>query len=200
MKLNCWEFKNCGREPGGTKTDEMGVCPAATHDAFNGVHSGKKAGRACWAIATSLCGGRRQGVFAQKLDYCKQCEFFHMVKNEEETGGRGFAVTPSGIQLYVKMILGSPLPDKEQEPSEDKVIGSRDIRDVEKRFLSFAGYQGTKMVDSVFIDLRYKRGNDMTPRDFASFLRYLLQCLCEDHHELFLGGLPKSINILELDY
>jgi hypothetical protein len=25
---NCWEFKNCGREIGGIKVKEMGVCPA----------------------------------------------------------------------------------------------------------------------------------------------------------------------------
>lgn len=29
-KLNCWEFKKCGRETGGLKIKEMGVCPDAT--------------------------------------------------------------------------------------------------------------------------------------------------------------------------
>jgi len=27
-KLNCWEFKKCGRQPGGPKVAELGVCPA----------------------------------------------------------------------------------------------------------------------------------------------------------------------------
>jgi len=25
--LNCWEFKKCGREPGGEKASELGICP-----------------------------------------------------------------------------------------------------------------------------------------------------------------------------
>jgi hypothetical protein len=28
-KLNCWEVKKCGREPGGVKVKELGVCPAS---------------------------------------------------------------------------------------------------------------------------------------------------------------------------
>jgi len=28
-KKNCWEVMNCGRQTGGTKVSEMGVCPAA---------------------------------------------------------------------------------------------------------------------------------------------------------------------------
>ena len=27
---NCWEVKQCGRQPGGPKAGEFGVCPAAT--------------------------------------------------------------------------------------------------------------------------------------------------------------------------
>lgn len=29
-KLNCWEFKKCGREQGGILSAELGVCHAAT--------------------------------------------------------------------------------------------------------------------------------------------------------------------------
>ncbi|MGE5174112.1 MAG: two-CW domain-containing protein, partial [Betaproteobacteria bacterium] len=28
-KLNCWEHKKCGRQPGGHKVAELGVCPSA---------------------------------------------------------------------------------------------------------------------------------------------------------------------------
>lgn len=31
MKLNCWEFKKCGREPGGLKARERGACPATVN-------------------------------------------------------------------------------------------------------------------------------------------------------------------------
>ena len=36
MKLNCWQVKKCGREPGGAKVAEFGVCPAAAETALNG--------------------------------------------------------------------------------------------------------------------------------------------------------------------
>ena len=44
MKQNCWEAKNCGREPGGTKVGEMGICPTAIEKRLDGVHSGKNGG------------------------------------------------------------------------------------------------------------------------------------------------------------
>ena len=28
VKLNCWEFKKCGREPGGTNASQRETCPA----------------------------------------------------------------------------------------------------------------------------------------------------------------------------
>lgn len=82
-KLNCWEVKNCGRQPGGVKAAELGVCVAATSQAANGVNGGKHGGRICWAIAGTLCGGKVQGSFAQKLSGCAQCSFYSSVKQEE---------------------------------------------------------------------------------------------------------------------
>ncbi len=82
-KQNCWEFKKCGREPGGTQTSKLGVCPAATDASFNGINGGKNAGRICWAAAGTLCGGQVQGTFAQKRRNCVQCDFYQMVREEE---------------------------------------------------------------------------------------------------------------------
>lgn len=65
-KLNCWEYIQCGREPQGTKTGESGICPAAEDSSFDGINSGKQAGRICWAVAGTLCKGKRQGSFAEK--------------------------------------------------------------------------------------------------------------------------------------
>ncbi len=81
--MNCWEFKNCGREPGGSKTSEFGVCPAAMTEAANGWNSGKNGGRSCWAIAGTFCGSKVQGAFALKLSSCMTCEFFKKVVHEE---------------------------------------------------------------------------------------------------------------------
>ena len=82
-KTNCWEFKNCGRELGRTQTDELGVCPVSTEKRLNGIHDGINAGRACWVVAGSMCGGKRQGTFAKKFDNCEKCDFYFTVKQEE---------------------------------------------------------------------------------------------------------------------
>jgi hypothetical protein len=82
-KLNCWEFKKCGREPGGAKVNELGICPASTDTRLDGTHGGKNAGRACWVVAGSYCGGKIQGTFAQKYGNCSKCDFFQKVKEEE---------------------------------------------------------------------------------------------------------------------
>ena len=81
--LNCWEVKKCGREPNGIKSKELGVCPAATTNEKNGVNNGINAGRICWRIAGTLCGGAVQGTFAQKAMNCSKCEFYLNVKSEE---------------------------------------------------------------------------------------------------------------------
>lgn len=90
-KQNCWEFKNCGRQPGGAKAVELGVCPASTTDC-RGLNGGTNSGRQCWAIAGTLCGGKVQGTFAQKMTNCMACPFFLQVKTEE---GPGFKILPS---------------------------------------------------------------------------------------------------------
>ena len=82
-KLNCWEFKKCGRENGGAKVPELGVCPAAIATSADRSNSGKNGGRACWAISGTLCGGKIQGTFAAKLSNCLECEFYKQVGQEE---------------------------------------------------------------------------------------------------------------------
>lgn len=83
MKKNCWEFKECGRETGGDKTSELGVCPAATEGVLDGTHGGTNAGRACWVVAGTLCKGEVQGTFAKKFEACEKCEFYLKVREEE---------------------------------------------------------------------------------------------------------------------
>jgi len=83
MKINCWEFKKCGREPGGAKVNELGVCPSATNDPSEGINKGKKGGRYCWKLAGTFCGGKVEGTWAAKLLTCVTCDFFKRVKEEE---------------------------------------------------------------------------------------------------------------------
>jgi len=80
---NCWELMRCGRETGGERASEIGICPAATSEDADGVNSGTNGGRVCWAVAGTLCGGRVRGTFATKLHDCLKCDFYVRVCREE---------------------------------------------------------------------------------------------------------------------
>ncbi|UCG78607.1 MAG: hypothetical protein JSV21_01865 [Nitrospirota bacterium] len=82
-KLNCWEFKRCGRQPQGHNVEKLGLCPATLEVRLDGIHDGVNAGRACWAVAGTLCGGKVQGSFAQKFKNCETCDFYMSVRDEE---------------------------------------------------------------------------------------------------------------------
>jgi hypothetical protein len=93
-KINCWEHKKCGREPGGAKTGELGECPAAKDMSSDGLNGGENGGRICWAVAGTFCGERVQGDFAKKQVSCMACDVFKMVKNEE---GSDFVLLTSSM-------------------------------------------------------------------------------------------------------
>jgi hypothetical protein len=62
-----------------------------------GAHGGLNAGRACWVVAGSLCGGKVQGTYASKLNNCWRCEFMNKVKQEEDREPFGFSTTRLGL-------------------------------------------------------------------------------------------------------
>lgn len=66
--MNCWEFKKCGREAGGAKAQQLGVCPAYPNH-----------GTQCARIAGTFCGGKVQGTFSNKLKNCMKCNFYQSV-------------------------------------------------------------------------------------------------------------------------
>jgi hypothetical protein len=100
MKTNCWEFKKCGREPGGINVNHLGICPASTERRVNGINHGKNGGRCCWAVTGTLCGGVVQGTFSLKLDSCMVCAFYKTVFNEEKTSL--MYKSPAEIQRILK--------------------------------------------------------------------------------------------------
>lgn len=61
--FDCWVFKDCGRD----KTND---CPAFVNNM----------GQACWRVAGTMCDGKVQGTFAQKLGNCKECNFYRYTK------------------------------------------------------------------------------------------------------------------------
>jgi len=83
-RLNCWEFKKCGRGPGGDKIEELGACPAAEQKDHKDANHGVAGGRICWALAGTLCEGKVQGVYADKIDTCVNCEFYDYVRMQEK--------------------------------------------------------------------------------------------------------------------
>lgn len=82
-KKNCWEFKKCGRQPGGAHERDQGACPAAAEGRLDSAHGGKNAGRACWVIVGTFCDGTVQGSFAKKHHDCTRCDFYKVVEKEE---------------------------------------------------------------------------------------------------------------------
>ncbi len=81
-KINCWEYFKCGREPGGDKANEMGICPATTCIEANGFLEGKNGGRACAYVTGTFCSGIIRGTYNEKKDNCAKCKFYHDIKKE----------------------------------------------------------------------------------------------------------------------
>ncbi len=126
-RLNCWEFKHCGRQVGGPAVDKLGVCPAASATQLEGINHGKAGGRACWAIAGTLCGGVVQGSFAQKLASCLNCEFYRAVVREE---GRKIATARTILEALeggAKPVKGAPTIPGAHAFDPDSYTGARDF-------------------------------------------------------------------------
>ena len=83
MKTNCWEYKKCGREPGGNKETELGLCPATTVQRLDGIHGGMNGGRSCWVVSGTFCDEKGPHVTNTSLETCTGCDFYKLVKKEE---------------------------------------------------------------------------------------------------------------------
>ncbi len=82
-RRNCWQFTECGFEPGG-RNAHLGICPAATDTRFDGINGGRNGGRACWAVSWTLRGrGRISGNCHEKFLDCLECPFLRTVCQEE---------------------------------------------------------------------------------------------------------------------
>ncbi len=86
MKLNCWQYCKCGREPGGERTKDLGICPVTVATSLNGINGGKNGGRICWSIAGTFSPYRRSQLDCLKIKQiksCLDCEFHQLVLKEE---------------------------------------------------------------------------------------------------------------------
>ena len=82
-KENCWEYMQCGREPGGKNVANRGLCPAAASEEYDGVNNGLKGGRFCWKISGTMCFDSIKGNCVPEITSCLLCPFFKKVKEEE---------------------------------------------------------------------------------------------------------------------
>jgi CRP-like cAMP-binding protein/tRNA A-37 threonylcarbamoyl transferase component Bud32 len=85
-RQNCWEYRQCGRQPEGKNIARLGPCPAASDTSYDGINSGKNGGRICWAVAGTFCDGKVQGTYAEKRESCMECPFFKLVQKDEGSG------------------------------------------------------------------------------------------------------------------
>ena len=72
--MNCWEFNKCGRQPGATMAEELGVCPVTIATFANGVNRGVNGGRICWGFHDRV----ENGIW-----HCSSCDFFNFIIKEE---------------------------------------------------------------------------------------------------------------------
>jgi serine/threonine protein phosphatase PrpC len=101
-RMNCWKYKECGRQPGGSKAEKEGVCPAAVENTFHMFNNGLNAGRACWLIAGTFCDQKISGTYAEKIDTCKNCGFYKIVQDEEHS----FTSIADNFSFYAATHIG----------------------------------------------------------------------------------------------
>jgi len=66
LSTNCWDFYHCPPER------------RQTCSAFK-----QNAGRKCWLVAGTLCGGSIQSAYAMKIGGCQKCEFYMKVMKRQ---------------------------------------------------------------------------------------------------------------------
>ena len=83
--LNCWEFKECGREPDGKNSLRYGVCPVAIESEADGIYNGKNGGRCCWVLTDSALETGNTHCFCRTTaGGCRECGFYLLVDKSEK--------------------------------------------------------------------------------------------------------------------
>jgi hypothetical protein len=118
-KPNCWEVRDCGCEPGGSNAGDRGVCPAAAERSLDGSNSGTNAGRACWAVQSTLCRKGVQGNFGRKTEECMECEFYHRVRAEE---GAAFTFTATLLARLDGGALSDDVCESDERPTAQDIL------------------------------------------------------------------------------
>jgi hypothetical protein len=73
--LNCWEYQKCGQEKLGE--NDKNKCPVVKLADLD-------AGKVCWIIHATLCGGKLQGGAFSKFKSCRECGFYKLRNKNKE--------------------------------------------------------------------------------------------------------------------
>ena len=138
-RINCWEYKKCGRAPGGDKVEEMGVCVASIDSSFDGINFGKNAGRICWAVAGTCCDGKVQGTYAEKRDSCTSCDFYQLVQETEGTSLSDLKFFKFFSELEDNQLL-------EKMTCKSVIAGERIVKQGEVRNTAFIVQNGSCLI------------------------------------------------------
>lgn len=89
-KKQCWHYNDCGHE-------KDALCPA--------VH--QKAGRSCWLVPKTLCGGAVHGRHARRIKSCNGCGFYIYMHTAQ---AQPSSIALPGTKARKRDILRSSLP------------------------------------------------------------------------------------------
>ncbi|MFA6110353.1 MAG: bacteriohemerythrin [Candidatus Latescibacterota bacterium] len=106
MKLNCWEFKGCGRGPGGERVAESGLCATAEASEFDGRNGGHLGGRYCWKVLGTECDGVRQETLSDKLTTCSRCGFYRQLRQEADPDQEVSLLWSPALEFGIPLIDG----------------------------------------------------------------------------------------------
>ncbi len=157
QRSNCWESMHCGREPGGTKVGELGICPASVETSLNGVNSGINGGRICWALTGTLCSGVVQGSYAEKRLSCLNCQHLDRVRDEESSGRFSLLIPGQAYAPETRPPLSGQ--DPSVEFSRPEIAGTQSKSKATNHQLARAYWQG--VMDG--LELQKGKGNRTYP-------------------------------------
>ncbi|MDO8885393.1 response regulator [Candidatus Oleimmundimicrobium sp.] len=160
--LKCWEYFGC-------KHKKCSVC-------------NKKITR-CWLYSNTFCKGTFKGTFKDKIDECRECEFFKLnSKRVEETGIASVeqAIT-NGSNRKIIQIKTSSILNKNNEflgyvKSIRDITAEKEISQLKNEFISTVSHELRTPLTSIkgYIDLLLEQeaGNvNQTQREFLSIVK-----------------------------
>ncbi len=123
--MECWEFMKCGREGGGSRASELGICPAWPDH-----------GHACSLVAGHLCRGLVRELHGRDMDSCQDCEFYQRTQVTQHSGflaQRLLDLCPIGIIGVNRkgvITIFNPAAEQMTGRSRESVLGQANIAEV----------------------------------------------------------------------